>query len=98
MKYANHMVRDMVFQSDENVLLKISPMKGVMRFGKEGKLSLRYIDPFEILEYVGLMAFRLALSPNLLSVPVFHVSMLKRYHGDGYHIIKWDSIVLGKDI
>ena len=74
-------------------------MKGVMRFGKKGKLSLRYIGPFEILECVGPVAYKLALPPNLSSVhPVIHVSMLKRYHGDEDYIIKWDSIVLDKDL
>ncbi|WMV13781.1 hypothetical protein MTR67_007166 [Solanum verrucosum] len=88
----------MTFQSGENVLLKVSPMKGVMRFGKKGKLSPRYIGPFEILECVEPVAYRLALPPNLSSVHlVFHVSMLKKYHGDGDYIIKWDSIVLVKD-
>ncbi|WMV32377.1 hypothetical protein MTR67_025762 [Solanum verrucosum] len=49
--------------------------------------------------YPGPMAYRLALPPNLSGVhPVFHVSMLKRYHGDGDYIIKWDSIVLDKDL
>ncbi|WMV25135.1 hypothetical protein MTR67_018520 [Solanum verrucosum] len=88
-KYVNHKVRDMAFQSSENVFLKVSPMKGVMRFGKKGKLSPRYIGPFEILESVGPMVYRLALPPNLSSVhPIFHVSMFKRYHGDGDYIIK----------
>ncbi|WMV41339.1 hypothetical protein MTR67_034724 [Solanum verrucosum] len=83
------MNKDMAFQTGENVLLKVSPMKGVMR----------YIGPFEILECVGPVAYRLALPSNLSRVhPVFHVSMLKRYHGDGDYIIKWDSIVLDKDL
>jgi len=74
-------------------------MKGVMRFGKKGKLSPRYIGPFGILDCVGPVAYRLALPPNLLGVHlVFHVSMLKKYHGDGDYIIKWDSIVLDKDL
>ncbi|KAK4723442.1 hypothetical protein R3W88_026221 [Solanum pinnatisectum] len=89
----------MAFQSSENVLLKVSPMKGVMRFDKKGKLSPRYIGPFEIFECVGPVAYKLTLPPNLSRVHmVFHVSMLKRYHGDGDYIIKWDSIVLDKDL
>ena len=62
-------IRDMVF-------IRVAPMKGVMRFGKKGKLSLRYVGPFEILERVGAFAYRLALPPALSRLHnVFHVSM-----------------------
>ena len=83
------------FMEGEQVLLKVSPMKGVMRFGKRGKLSPRYIGTFEVLKRVGEVAYELALPPGLSGVhPVFHVSMLKRYHGDGNYIIRWDSVLL----
>ena len=89
----------MTFQVREQVLLKVSPMKGVIRFGKKDKLSHRYIGQFKVLDCVGLVAYRLALPPSLSGVhPVFHVSMLKKYHGDGDYIIKWDSVVLDKDL
>ena len=83
----------------EQVLLKVSPMKGVMRFGKRGKLSPRYIGPVEVLKQVGEVAYELALPPGLSGVhPVFHVSMLKRYHGDGNYIIRWDSVLFDDNL
>ena len=89
----------MKFHIGEIVLLKVSPMKGVMRFGKTGNFSPRYIGPFEIFEYEGPVAYRLDLPSNLCGVhPVFHMSMLKRYHGDRDYIIKWDSITLNIDL
>ncbi|KAH0764726.1 hypothetical protein KY285_000597 [Solanum tuberosum] len=83
-------------KAGEQVLLKVSPIKGVMRFGKKGKLSPRYIGPFEIIVCVGSVAYMLALPPSLSRV--HPVSMLKNYHGAGYYIIKWDSVLLDKDL
>ncbi|XP_059310951.1 uncharacterized protein LOC132062389 [Lycium ferocissimum] len=84
---------------EEWVLLKVSPMKGVMRFGKEGKLSPRFIGPFEILDHVGEVAYELSLPPVLSGVHlVFHVSMLKKYHSDGSYIIRWDSVLLDENL
>ncbi|XP_049382686.1 uncharacterized protein LOC125847020 [Solanum stenotomum] len=89
----------MTFQSGEQVLLKVSPIKEVMRFGKKGKLNPRYIGPFKIHDCVGLAAYRFSLPPSLSGVqPVFHVSMLKKYHRDGDYIIKWDSVLLDNDL
>ncbi|XP_069149517.1 uncharacterized protein [Solanum lycopersicum] len=83
----------------EQVLLKVSPMKGVMRFGKRGMLSLTYIGPFEVLMCVGEVAYELALSLGLSGVhPLLNVSMLKNYHGDGNYIIRWDSVLLDKNL
>ena len=62
-EYVDRKVRDLEFMEGEQVLLKVSPMKGVMRFGKRGKLSPRYVGPFEVLKRVGEVAYELALPP-----------------------------------
>ena len=70
-----------------------------MRFGKKGKLSLRFIGPFEILSRVGEVAYKLALPPSLSTVPpVFHVSMLRKYIPDESHVLSLDSVDLGPDL
>ncbi|XP_069149716.1 uncharacterized protein [Solanum lycopersicum] len=74
-------------------------MKGVMSFGMKGKLSPRFIVPFEILSRVGEVAYKLALPPSLSVVhPVFHVSMLRKYIKDETHVISPDSVELGPDL
>lgn len=70
------------------MFLKISTMKGVRQFGKQGKLIPRYVGPYEILSRVGKVAYRLALPPELDHVhDVFHVSQLKRYHFNSDHVL-----------
>ena len=74
------------------------PKRGVIRFGKRGKLSSRYIEPFELLERVGAVAYRLALPPSLLSIhEVFHVSMLRKYTLDPTHIVDWGELLVDAD-
>ena len=64
------------------------PKRGVIIFEKRGKLSPRYIGPFEVLERVATVAYQLALPPSLSSVhEVFHVSMLRKYTPDSTHIV-----------
>ncbi|GJZ05941.1 putative reverse transcriptase domain-containing protein [Tanacetum coccineum] len=71
------------FEVGDQVLLRVSPWKGVVRFGKKGKLALRYVGPFEILERIGLVAYRLRLPEELNSVhDTFHVSNLKKCLSD----------------
>ncbi|XP_070029703.1 uncharacterized protein [Nicotiana sylvestris] len=97
--YTDRKVRDMSYMIGEKVLLKISPMKGVMRFGKKGKLSPRYIGPFEILKRIGDVAYELAMPPNLSGVhPVFHVSMLRKYIGDPSHILDFSTVQLDSNL
>ena len=69
------------------------PKRGVVRFGKRVKLSPRFIGPFEILERVGIIVYRLALPPSMSGVhEVFHVSMLRRYTSDPAHVVDWGDI------
>ncbi|XP_059277926.1 uncharacterized protein LOC132032171 [Lycium ferocissimum] len=97
--YADRKIRDLEFMESEQVLLKVSPMKGVMLFGKRGKLCPRYIGPFEILRRVGFVGYELASPPGLLGVHIkFHVSMLKSYHSDGSYIIFWESVLLDENL
>ena len=84
---------------DDAVFLKVAPLKGVMRFKKKGKLTSRFIRPFEILERIGKVAYRLALSPDLASIHnVFYVSMLKKYISDPSHILRQEMIEVHEDL
>ena len=75
------------------MFLKVSPWKKILRFGRKGKLSPRFIGPYEILERVGPVAYRLALPLKLAKLhDVFHVSMFRRYHSDTSHIIPIQDI------
>ena len=79
----------------DRVFLKVSPWKGVLRFGKRGKLRPRYIGPYEIIARVGPVAYRLDLPPELSKVHnVFHVSMLRKYIPDPSHILKDQPVEL----
>ena len=70
----------------------------MVRFGKCGKLSPRFIGPFEILERVGIVAYRLALPPSMSGVhEVFHVSILRGYTPDPAHVVDWGEIEVDID-
>ncbi|XP_042380381.1 uncharacterized protein LOC121972820 [Zingiber officinale] len=97
--YADQRRRDLEFSVGDHVFLKVSPMKGVLRFRKKGKLSPRYIGPFEILDRIGTRAYRVALPPNLSGVHnVFHVSMLRRYISNPSHVIGHESMQWTSDL
>ena len=82
----------------DHVFLKVMPKRGVVRFGKRGKLAPRYIGPFEILERMGTVAYRLALPSSLAGVyEVFHVSMLRKYTLDPAHVVDWGEIIVDTD-
>ncbi|GKA41373.1 hypothetical protein Tco_0733966, partial [Tanacetum coccineum] len=81
--YANIGRKPLEFQVGDRVMLKVSPHKGVIRFGKQGKLNPRYIGPFKIVERIGLVAYKLELPEELSNVHInFHISNLKKYLSD----------------
>ena len=97
--YADPKRQDASFSAGNLVYLDVFPMKGVMRFGKKGKLALRYIGPFEIQSKVGEVAYRLVLPPELSRIhPVFHVSMLRKYISDPSHVLQPQAVELSEDL
>ena len=75
----------MQFQVGDYVYLKVSPMKGVKRFGKKGKLAPRFVGPFEVAERIGAVTYRVRLPEKLRDTgmhDVFHVSMLRKHVSD----------------
>ena len=81
--YVDERRRELEFQVDDWVFLKVSPMKGVMRFGKKGKLSPRYGVPYKIMKRIGKVSYELELTADLVVVHlVFHISLLKMCVGD----------------
>ncbi|XP_073030646.1 uncharacterized protein [Primulina eburnea] len=87
--------RPVEFEVGEKAYVKVSPMKGVIRFNKTGKLNPRYVGPFEILEKVGTLAYRLALPPDMSRIHnVFHVSQLRRHIADPSHILEAEPLLV----
>ena len=87
------------FEIGDKVFLKISPTREVIRFGNRGKLNPRFIGPFEILERVGAVAYRLALPSSLDDVhDVFHISQLRRYIRDVSHVADHSKLELRPDL
>ncbi|TYK21202.1 pol protein [Cucumis melo var. makuwa] len=97
--YADVRRKDLEFEVGDMVFLKVAPMKGVLRFKKKGKLSPRFVGPFEILERIGPVAYHLALPPSFFAVhDVFHVSMLRRYVTDPTHVVDFEPLQINEDL
>ena len=91
--------RDLEFGEGDEVLLRVSPTKVVVRFGTKGKLSPRFIGPFKIKERVGKLAYRLELPESMRGIyDVFHVSMLRKYLRDPEHHITVESVTIEQDL
>lgn len=87
------------FEPGDHVFLKVSPCKGVKRFGMKGKLSPRYVGPFDVIERVGEVAYRVALPPQLSHVHnVFHVSVPKGYKYHPFHVVQYPLHKIREDL
>ncbi|KAL4016708.1 hypothetical protein IC575_024365 [Cucumis melo] len=97
--YADVRRKDLEFDVGDKVFLKVAPMKGVLRFERRGKLSPRFVGPFEILERIDPVAYRLALPPSLSTVhDVFHVSMLRKYVLDPSHVVDYEPLEIDENL
>ncbi|XP_069147120.1 uncharacterized protein [Solanum lycopersicum] len=91
--YTNVRRRPLEFEVDDWVYLKVSTMKGVMRFGKKGKLIPRYIGPYRIFKRIGNLVYELELLQDLVAVhPIFHIFMLKKFMGDPSFIVPTENV------
>nr|GFD12957.1 putative reverse transcriptase domain-containing protein [Tanacetum cinerariifolium] len=93
--YADLKRKPMEFQVGDKVMLKVSPWKGVVRFGKRGKLNPRFVGPFKVLERIGDVAYKLDLPKELSRVyNTLHVSNLKKCHADEPLAVPLDGLHL----
>ena len=97
--YTDERRKDLQFDVGDMVFLKVAPKKGVLRFKKKGKLSPRFVGPFEILERVSHVASRLALSPSFSAVhDVFHVSILRKYIAYLTHVVDFEPLQINESL
>ncbi|XP_017647696.1 uncharacterized protein LOC108487867 [Gossypium arboreum] len=97
--YADLHRRDIEYFVGDCVFLKVSPCKKVLRFGRKGKLSPRFIGLYRILKHVGPVAYQLELPSKLDRIhDVFHVSMLRRYQSDSSHVVSVKEIEVRLDL
>jgi hypothetical protein len=90
--YANRKRTPRDFKTGDHVYLRVTLRKSSLRMGAYAKLAPWYCGPFEVLDRVGPVAYRLALPPTIKAHNVFHVSLLKKYVHDANHIIDWSMI------
>jgi hypothetical protein len=91
-RYADQKRTPREFKTGYHVYLKIKPRRSSLKMGACAKLAPRHCGPFEVLDIVGPVAYRLALPPTVKEHNVFHVSLLKKYVHDANHIIDWSVI------
>ncbi|KAL8089041.1 hypothetical protein AgCh_038705 [Apium graveolens] len=98
-KYADPYRKNVEYEIGETILLKVSPRKGIARFGKKGKFSPRFVGPFEILGKDGKVAYELVLPPQMQHIHnIFHVSFLKKFNPDTKCIIENEPVEIELDL
>ncbi|XP_074265810.1 uncharacterized protein LOC141588259 [Silene latifolia] len=98
-RYADLKRSEIEFVVGDKVLLKVSPIKGVIIFGKRGKPRQKFIRPYKILDRVGEVAYRLALPPALDKFHnVFHVSQLRKYVSDPTHVLEPEHVEIDEQL
>ncbi|XP_070048960.1 uncharacterized protein [Nicotiana tomentosiformis] len=97
--YSDVRHRDLEFKEYDWVFLKVSPMKGMMWFGKKRKLSPRYVRPYKTIQRIGQVAYKLDLPPEMSLVhPVLYVSMLKKVVGDLSAVVPIETIEVNEEL
>ncbi|XP_075086324.1 uncharacterized protein LOC142169035 [Nicotiana tabacum] len=97
--FADKKVHDVALMENEKVPLRVSPIKGVIRLGKKDKLSPRFSGPFDVLDKVRMVAYKLVLPPSLLGIySALHVSMPQKYHKDKSHVLEFSTMQLDKNL
>ncbi|XP_057999418.1 uncharacterized protein LOC131178471 [Hevea brasiliensis] len=97
--YADLHRREVVFQERDMVLLKVSPMKGVIQFGKRGKLASRYIRRYEVLQRVRNVSYKLALLLEMERIhPLFHVSIMRKLVSDPNKVVSEPDMEILEDL
>ncbi|XP_042962504.1 uncharacterized protein LOC122296778 [Carya illinoinensis] len=90
--------KELHFEVRDKVFPRVAPKKGVMKFGNKGKLTPGYIGPFEILERIGVVAYRLILPPQFSAMhDVFHISMLQKYLRNPTHVLDYAPLHVHED-
>ncbi|XP_073036795.1 uncharacterized protein [Primulina eburnea] len=97
--YVDKRRRELEFAVGDHVFVKLALMKGVMRFSKKGKLSLRFIRPFQVLEKIGTLAYRVVLPPMLVVVHnVFHILVLRKCMSNPSHLMNYEPLQLTQNM
>ncbi|XP_016704336.1 uncharacterized protein [Gossypium hirsutum] len=97
--YTNLRCQDIEYQVGDKLFPKASPWTKVLRFGRKGKLSPGVIHPYEVIEWIGLVAYHLLLPPEIERIHnVFLVSMLRRYRSDHSHVVPIKEIEVRSDL